>query len=161
MGGRAPILIGRLAVSSAELSTQGQPLREGDLLAGRYRIAELLVTAQVLKSPAEAHEKGIVHRDIKPGNVFITSHFGEPLFVKVLDFGIAKQLRSADKLAAIGETLGTPRYLPPEQAMGLPIDARTDLYAVGLMLAEMFTGKLVFAKGGPLTIVDAQARPPT
>jgi eukaryotic-like serine/threonine-protein kinase len=76
------------------------------------------ITAQVLKSLAEAHEKGIVHRDIKPGNVFITSHFGEPLFVKVLDFGIAKQLRSGEKLTALGETLGTPSYMAPEQAMG-------------------------------------------
>ena len=129
--------------------------REGCLSAE----AALDITAQVLKSLAEAHEKGIVHRDIKPGSVFITSHFGEPLFVKVLDFGIAKQLRSGDKLTALGETLGTPSYMPPEQALGRPIDARTDIYAVGLMLAEMFTGKLVFAKGGPMTIVNAQAGP--
>jgi len=115
------------------------------------------VTAQVLKSLAEAHEKGIVHRDIKPANVFITSHFGEPTFVKVLDFGIAKRLQSREKLTVVGETVGTPSYMPPEQAMGLPIDARTDLYAVGLMLAEMVTGKLVFAKGGPMTILSAQA----
>jgi serine/threonine protein kinase len=123
---------------------------------GRLSPEEALgIVAQVLKSLAEAHEKGIVHRDIKPGNVFITSHFGEPLFVKVLDFGIAKQL-GGDKLTMAGEMLGTPSYMSPEQAMGRPIDARTDLYALGLMLAEMVTGRVVYDKGGPLTIVDLQ-----
>ena len=124
---------------------------------GRLPPEEALgIAAQVLKSLVEAHAKGIVHRDVKPGNVFITSHAGEPLFVKLLDFGIAKQLKSGEKLTAVGEALGTPSYMPPEQALGLPIDARTDLYALGLMLAEMVTGKLVFAKGGPLTILDEQ-----
>ena len=116
----------------------------------------LEVTAQVLKSLAEAHEKGIVHRDIKPENVFVTSHFGEPVFVKVLDFGIAKEMKSTgQQLTVNGEAVGTPNYMPPEQVMGMPTDGRTDLYAVGLLLAEMVTGNTVF-EGGQHTLLRAQ-----
>jgi len=118
----------------------------------------LEVTSQVLKSLAEAHAKGIVHRDIKPENIFVTSHFGEPVFVKVLDFGIAKKMAGSDKLTVNGEAVGTPNYMPPEQIKGLPIDGRTDLYAVGLLLAEMVTGNTVF-DGGPRTLIGAQLGP--
>ncbi len=116
----------------------------------------LEVTAQVLKSLAEAHALGIVHRDIKPENVFVTSHVGEPVFVKLLDFGIAKEIRSTEKqLTVNGEAVGTPNYMSPEQVMGMATDGRSDLYAVGLMLAEMVTGNTVF-EGGPKTLIHAQ-----
>ncbi len=126
------------------------------------------VATQILKSLMEAHAFGVVHRDIKPANIFITSHPGEPLFVKVLDFGIAKDLfaspESAPKVVARtvaiqranatpgasgsltsqSQTLGTPRYMSPEQIVGETIGPWTDVYAVGLVMAEMLTASPVF-----------------
>jgi serine/threonine protein kinase len=151
------------------LTPAGFPFLVFELLRGTSvydRLAErgplspreaLDVTAQILRSLAEAHELGIVHRDIKPENIFLTSHFGQPSFVKVLDFGIARQ-RGGSKLTVNGEALGTPSYMAPEQALGGAIDARTDLYAVGLLLAEMVTGRTIMDRGGAITIMVAQSR---
>jgi serine/threonine protein kinase len=120
------------------------------------RIA-LEITAQLLDSLAEAHAMGIVHRDIKPENVFVTSQMGQPTFAKLLDFGIAKH-GSMKKLTLQGQVVGTPSYMAPEQTSGGDVDARTDLYAIGLLLAEMVTGRTVMGTGGPITIMVAQAK---
>ncbi len=136
---------------------RGQTLHE--LLCaqgGQSAAAALTVIEQVLKSLAEAHQKGVVHRDIKPENVFISAQVGEPLFVKVLDFGIAKQMSDKPGLTAVGDAIGTPSYMAPEQVMGMPVDARTDIYAVGLLLAEIVTGRTVFEQGGNMTIMRVQ-----
>lgn len=136
---------------------RGQTLHE--LLCaqgGQSARAALTIIEQVLKSLAEAHQKGVVHRDIKPENVFISAQVGEPLFVKVLDFGIAKQMSDKPGLTAVGDAIGTPSYMAPEQVMGMPVDARTDIYAVGLLLAEIVTGRTVFEAGGNMTIMRAQ-----
>jgi serine/threonine protein kinase len=114
----------------------------------------LRIAAQVLKGLMEAHGLGIVHRDIKPANVFVTSHPGEPVFAKILDFGIAKDLRgtggvggsgtyapAAGTTAAGSSLVGTPLYMAPEQARGEVVTPLTDLYAVGLLLLEMLTGR--------------------
>ncbi|MFO0552989.1 MAG: protein kinase [Polyangiaceae bacterium] len=141
--------------------TLGELLAQGPLPLG---VVER-VGVQVLKSLMEAHALGIVHRDIKPANIFVTSHPGEPYFVKVLDFGIAKDLRALSKgntqridLSALGasasasgaetresQLVGTPKYMAPEQVSGEQVGPPTDLYAVGLVLAEMITGRPVFA----------------
>ena len=81
-----------------------------------------------------AHEKGIVHRDIKPDNIFVLNQSGVRLHVRVLDFGIARIYKrdaptTAESLTAAGAVLGTPRYMSPEQLAGQPVDARSDLYS--------------------------------
>ncbi len=93
---------------------------------------------QMCSGLSEAHAQGIVHRDLKPENVMIDPQGN----LKIMDFGIARSLESLTKLT--GAMTGTPAYMAPEQAMGKPVDARTDIYALGLMLYEMFTGTQAF-----------------
>lgn len=107
----------------------------------------LHVVAQVLKGLAKAHAAGIVHRDLKPDNVFLVQRDTDPLFAKIVDFGVSKIERPRDKTSLLaltgrGTILGTPFYMPPEQAQALPdIDLRADLYSVGAILFECLTGR--------------------
>ncbi len=102
----------------------------------------------IAESLGEAHGQGIVHRDIKPENIYLEPR-PEVDFVKVLDFGIAKIISgdagSRPQLTAVGQTLGTVEYMSPEQLMGLPLDGRSDLYAVGILTYELLVGRLPFA----------------
>ncbi|HET9956426.1 MAG TPA: serine/threonine-protein kinase [Polyangiaceae bacterium] len=107
------------------------------------------IMRQVCGALDEAHDKGIVHRDLKPENVILTSRRGETDVVKVLDFGIAARTESADaqreqKLTQQGMVLGTPPYMSPEQFTGKALDARSDIYSLGVMTYEMLTGRLPF-----------------
>jgi hypothetical protein len=104
---------------------------------------------QVCNSLAEAHEAGLIHRDIKPANVYAARYGRDVDFVKVLDFGLVKQQREPEdtslKLTVEGGTGGTPAYMAPEQVLGdRPVDARTDIYAVGCLSYWLLTGQLVF-----------------
>jgi serine/threonine-protein kinase len=94
------------------------------------------IAAGILDGLHAAHQIGVVHRDVKPPNIFLTG----PLAVKVLDFGIAKIKDAKDVITARGIAVGTPRYMSPEQARGTAVDARSDIYATGLMLFEMVSG---------------------
>ncbi|MFD0348377.1 protein kinase [Kitasatospora aburaviensis] len=109
---------------------------------GAVPTAEALrITVGVLNALEASHDQGLVHRDIKPGNVM----FDRKGTVKVMDFGIARALDSGvTSMTQTGMVVGTPQYLSPEQALGKPVDARSDLYSVGVMLFEMLTGQLVF-----------------
>ncbi len=127
--------------------------REGPL--GQQRTARIV--SQILKSLMEAHALGVVHRDMKPGNIFICTFAGESDFVKVLDFGIAKTSESAP-LTAAGMVIGTPRYMPPDQILGQPPIPSMDLYAVGMMLAEMSCGHAL-VRGTPLEAARVQLSP--
>ncbi len=105
---------------------------------------------QILNALGEAHKKGIVHRDLKPANVMLVrEHNNEPL-LKVLDFGLARvspmelQLEAGSQEAKTSLLAGTPAYIAPEQALGEVVDGRADLYALGVMLFEMLTGRLPF-----------------
>jgi len=108
----------------------------------------LHVVEQVCGSLEEAHNRGIVHRDLKPDNVVLVERAGKKDFVKVLDFGIAKRANEEDrneqKLTQQGMVLGTPPYMSPEQFTGQPIDARSDIYSLGVMAYEMLSGRLPF-----------------
>lgn len=101
---------------------------------------------QMLRGLLEAHALGVVHRDIKPANVFLCEYEGETDFVKIVDFGVAAIAnQSGPVLTRAGASVGTPAYMAPEQMLGAAIDGRSDVYAVGLVLAEMLTGRRVFA----------------
>ena len=101
---------------------------------------------QVCAALEAAHQVGVVHRDIKPDNLFISQRPGQPDFVKVLDFGVAKLLSSPDVRGTLdGTIIGTPAYMSPEQAAGLSVDARADIYAVGTLLYELLGGAPPFS----------------
>jgi len=119
------------------------------------------VVAQILKSLMEAHDKGIVHRDVKPQNVFLSDFQGEPDFVKVLDFGVAKPKEAAGGPRATpvtmeGEIVGTPSYMPPEQVRGEGVGPAVDLYALGLVMAELLSGEMVYRAGSNFEICAEQ-----
>ena len=118
------------------------------------------VASQILKALMEAHAAGVVHRDIKPANIMLCAFSGEQDFVKVLDFGIAKDIEGTDgTLTRADGIIGTPPYMSPEQVNGGVITAGTDLYALGLVMAEMLTGERVYGNGSSLQICMQQASP--
>jgi serine/threonine protein kinase len=106
------------------------------------------IMRQVSGSLEEAHGLGIIHRDLKPDNVVLCERAGQKDWVEVLDFGIAKRSNETDekekKLTQQGMVLGTPPYMSPEQFTGQPLDARSDIYSLGIMMYEMLTGTLPF-----------------
>ncbi|MBT2459265.1 protein kinase [Streptomyces sp. ISL-86] len=115
----------------------------------------LKVTADVLAALETSHEMGLVHRDIKPGNVMMTKRG----VVKVMDFGIARAMQSGvTSMTQTGMVVGTPQYLSPEQALGRAVDARSDLYSVGIMLFQLLTGRLPFEADSPLAIAYAHVQ---
>jgi serine/threonine-protein kinase len=126
------------------------------ILADEFPLGEARIVrigAQILSALAEAHAQGIVHRDLKPENVMVEPRRGEPDFVKVLDFGIAKITApgvNEPKLTQAGLVCGTPEYMSPEQARGAEIDARSDLYSMGVLLYQLATGELPFQSDTPV-----------
>ncbi|OIP42250.1 MAG: hypothetical protein AUK47_04795 [Deltaproteobacteria bacterium CG2_30_63_29] len=120
------------------------------------------IAIQILDSLAEAHMQGIVHRDLKPSNIYLTEVGRSKHFVKVLDFGIAKMMTTEggdQKLTATGQALGTPYYMAPEQIRGKDVGAHTDIYALGLMLIEMLTGRVAVQGATPLETVLLHVNP--
>jgi Tol biopolymer transport system component len=154
----APFLVSELL--------EGESLRER-LSAGPVPVRKAVeIAGQMARGLAAAHEKGIVHRDLKPDNVFLTKE-GR---VKILDFGLAKLIHpetSQSKLAAAptrgpsteaGVVLGTVGYMSPEQVRGVPVDHRTDIFALGAILYEMLSGRRAFQRGSPAETMSAILR---
>ncbi len=113
-------------------------------------IAQLCgIFSVVCDAMEHAHQKNIIHRDLKPGNIFIVGGPEEIHTIKVLDFGIAKDQKESFHLTQAGMTMGTPRYLSPEQAMGLPLDNRSDIYSLSVLLFESLTGRTLFKADSP------------
>ena len=114
------------------------------------------IARQICRSLHEAHGLGVIHRDLKPANVYLMVHADEPDVVKVLDFGLVKNVKSAignnpdpthiTQITETGSFMGSPKYMAPEQIKGEAIDGRADLYALGVILYEMVTGKVPFDK---------------
>jgi hypothetical protein len=116
------------------------------------------IALQVGRALREAHEAGAVHRDMKPGNVFLIRRDDDDDFVKVLDFGLVKETHAdggADP-APSAQIVGSPRYMAPEQVQGKTVDARTDVYALGAMMYAMLTGRPPFERATDLATMMAQ-----
>jgi serine/threonine protein kinase len=144
--------LGGIAYTSMEF-VEGESLRSvlnrfGALT--RKKATDLAL--QICSGLKEAHAQGIVHRDLKPENVMIDTHGN----LKIMDFGIARSMEAVSRQT--GTMVGTPAYMAPEQVSGSPVDYRTDIYSLGLMLYEMFTGKPAFSAENAIAVALKQMR---
>lgn len=139
---------------------EGKSLHE--LLQGRSLAPDLAmeIVRQIATGMAEAHARGIVHRDLKPANIMITSDSSGAMRVVILDFGLARPSRQDVRLTTNGLVYGTPEYIAPEYARGSEFDETAEIYALGVVLYEMLTGKPPFT-GDPLQVLFQQVSEPT
>jgi len=156
-------------VYDVNVTAEGQPYIVAELLQGEQlgdcleRLGRLPVPdavrilRQVCQALGAAHAQGIVHRDVKPENVFLTGNASSPgeAHVKVLDFGISKVAGSGTELTKTGTVMGTPDYMAPEQARGDKVDARADIYAAGAILYRAVTGRKPFGELDPMATLTA------
>jgi serine/threonine protein kinase len=128
-------------------------IREGLTTRSALRIA-----GQIAQALSAIHARGIVHRDLKPANILFRAD-GRPVLV---DFGLARDMKVNSTLTVAGQFLATPRYMSPEQCLGLPIDARSDLYSLGAVLYEMITGRKIYdgANSAEVIAMHVDAPPP-
>lgn len=120
------------------------------------------VARQICRALREAHSMGVIHRDLKPANILLVAHADEPDFVKVLDFGLVKQVSDtrSEELTQAGLFMGSPKYMAPEQVRGDHVDARTDIYALGVILYEMVCGKVPFDRPNSVHVLMAHVHEP-
>ena len=147
----------------------GHSLRD-EIARGAFQVDRALhVARQISSALSAAHAQGIVHRDLKPENVMLVEKGGDPDFVKVLDFGIAKVPlgeagggpKAGNPITKAGMVFGTPEYMSPEQALGQNVDGRADLYALGVMFFEMVSGVRPFSSQSSVGILGQQLSKPT
>ena len=118
--------------------------------------AALRTASQIARALDAIHSYGIVHRDLKPANILFRPN-GRPVIV---DFGLAKDLATISNLTVAGQLLATPRYMSPEQCLGHPVDARSDLYSLGAIFYEMLTGHKIFESGNLADLVTLHLTAP-
>ena len=147
----------------------GRNLRD-EVSQGPMRLPRALhLVRQIANALKSAHALGIIHRDLKPENVMLVERAGDPDFIKVLDFGIAKvpigETTDEDgpesrAITKAGMVFGTPEYMPPEQALGQPVDARADLYSLGVIFYEMLAGCRPFVAKSQVGVLGQQISQP-
>jgi hypothetical protein len=144
--------VGGIAYTSMEF-VEGESLRSVlNRFGGLPQRKATDLALQICSGLKEAHAQGIVHRDLKPENVMIDGQGN----VKIMDFGIARSMEAGTRLT--GSMVGTPAYMAPEQVAGKPVDYRTDIYSLGLILYEMFTGVPAFSADNSIAIALKQMR---
>jgi serine/threonine protein kinase len=137
---------------------EGETLESFLKRSGRLPLIQALrVAADVATGLTVAHHRGVIHRDIKPSNLWLDSVRRR---VKLLDFGLAHHARASTGLTRPGEVLGTPDYMAPEQAHGADVDSRTDLYALGVVLYRMLSGRLPYERSTAMATMYALANEP-
>jgi serine/threonine protein kinase len=142
-----------IAMEFLPSGTLAARIREGLTTRAALRIA-----GQIAQALDAIHSRGIVHRDLKPANILFRAD-GHPVLV---DFGLARDMRVNSTLTVAGQFLATPRYMSPEQCLGRPVDARSDLYSLGAMLYEMITGRKIYdgANSAEVIAMHVNAPPP-
>jgi serine/threonine protein kinase len=149
------------AMELVEGSTLSQTIRERTYIDPAHVIH---IGAQICGSLRDAHEAGLVHRDLKPGNIMLTRRGDDTWFVKVLDFGLVKQINAdgAQELTRSGIVLGSPRYMAPEQIESRSVDHRADIYAFGVVMYHMLAGQPPFVYASQFETLRAQVdeKPP-
>jgi hypothetical protein len=144
--------VGGIAYTSMEF-VEGESLRSVlSRFGGLPQRKAVDLALQICSGLKEAHAQGIVHRDLKPENIMVDANGN----VKIMDFGIARSMEAVTRLT--GSMVGTPQYMAPEQVAGKPVDYRTDIYSLGLMLYEMFTGTAAFTADNPVAVALKQMR---
>lgn len=141
----------------------GETLDAKLLRDGWFPVEEALgLLRQVAMGLSTAHGAGLIHRDIKPANLWLECHKETRQFkrMKILDFGLAKEVAKESNLTAAGMVVGTPSYMAPEQVYGLPCDQRTDLFALGCVFFRMLTGKAPFTGENTLAVLEATVDSP-
>jgi len=120
------------------------------------------IAQQICRALREAHTLDVIHRDLKPANIFLSKHGDDEDYVKVLDFGLVKHLseRPEEQLTQTGLFMGSPKYMAPEQIQGGQVDARTDVYSLGIMMYEMLAGKVPFERPSSVNILMAHVGEP-
>ncbi len=148
-----------MAMEYLDGRTLAKTLREEGPFNSERSVA---IARQICRSLREAHGLGVIHRDLKPANVFLTAHGDDKDVVKVLDFGLVKNVEQpADEdLTQAGTFMGSPKYMAPEQIQGEHVDARTDIYALGVILYEMLSGHVPFDRTNQVDILLAHVQSP-
>lgn len=152
---------GELFISMALVP--GENLSEALSRAGRFdSVKACSIVSQIASALDAAHERGIIHRDVKPANVLLDRRFDHSYLT---DFGIAKSLEATQAHTVTGQAVGAVRYISPEQARNEPLDKRADVYSLGCVLYEALTGELIFGDGSDASIllakVSGDIEPPT
>ena len=142
-----------IAMEFLPSGTLASRIREGLTTRASLRIA-----GQIAQALDAIHSRGIVHRDLKPANILFRAD-GRPVLV---DFGLARDMTVNSTLTVAGQFLATPRYMSPEQCLGRPVDARSDLYSLGAVLYEMITGRKIYdgANSAEVIAMHVNAPPP-